>query len=138
MDLEDELFALRYQWSEMLENSAMEKSPDETARLVLRACVTVSKGLYDKMQHTVITPKGKERRVDIECLALQEGLETCSTKFFFVYTAEHNWVTVLPKTQRRKFASFLRNAQRWSDIWHTVCVFEEMWGCWDQYTGKTK
>ena len=55
VDLEDELFALRYQWSEMLGNSAIENFPD-----VLGACVTDSKRLYDKMQHTVITPKGKE------------------------------------------------------------------------------
>ena len=57
------------------------------ARLVLGACVTDSKGLYDKMQHTVITPKGKERRVDIECLALKEGLETSSAKFFWAHSA---------------------------------------------------
>ena len=40
--------------------------------------MTDSKGLYDKMQHTVIAPKGEERRVDIECLALKEGMETSS------------------------------------------------------------
>ena len=99
VDLEDELFALRYQWSEMLGNSAEENSPDEMAQLVLGACVTDSKGLYDKMQHTVITPKGKERRVGIECLALKEGLETSAAKFFW-YTVEHNWETVSLKTQR--------------------------------------
>ena len=70
------------------------------ARLVPGACVTDSKGLYDKMQHTVITPKGKERRVDIECLAFKEGLETSAAKFFG-YTVEHNWETASPKTQRR-------------------------------------
>ena len=58
VDLEDGLFAIRYQWSEMLGNSSMEKSPDEMARLVPGACVTDSKGLHDKMQHTVITPRG--------------------------------------------------------------------------------
>ena len=63
VDLEDELCAPRYQWSEMLGNSAMENSPDVMARLVPGACVTDSKGLYNKMQHTVITPKGKERHV---------------------------------------------------------------------------
>ena len=68
VDLEGELFALRYQWSEMLGNSAMENSHDEMARLVPGACVTDSKGLYDRVLHTVITPKGKERRVDIEYL----------------------------------------------------------------------
>ena len=83
----------------------MENSPDEMARLVLGACVTGSKGLYDKVQHTVITPKGKERRVDIECLALKEGLGTSSTKFSG-YTVERNWVTVLPKILRRKRSFF--------------------------------
>ena len=51
VDLEDDLLALRFQWSEMLGNSAMENSPDEMARLVPGACVTGSKGLHDKMQH---------------------------------------------------------------------------------------
>ena len=36
--------------------------------------VTDSKDLHNKTQHTAITPKGKERRVDIECLAMKEGL----------------------------------------------------------------
>ena len=47
VDLEDELFALRYQRSEMLGNSAEANSPDEMARLVAGACVTDSKGLYN-------------------------------------------------------------------------------------------
>ena len=76
--LEDELFCAAISMG----TSALEDSPDEMARLVPGACVTDSKGFYDKMQHTVITPKGKERRVDIECLALKEGLETSSTKIF--------------------------------------------------------
>ena len=49
------------------------------ARLVAGACVTDSKGLHDKMQHTMITLKGKERRVDIECL--KEGLKLPQQSF---------------------------------------------------------
>ena len=101
MDLQDELLALRYQWSEMLGNTAMENSSDEMARLVLGSCVTDSKRLYDKMQHTVISPKGKDRRVDIECLALKEGLETSSAKFFWVRSGAQLGRRVSPKTQRR-------------------------------------
>ena len=56
VDLEDKLFALRCQWSEMLGNDVMEISPDEMARLALDACVTDNSGRYDKMQHTVNTP----------------------------------------------------------------------------------
>ena len=56
--------------SEMLGNSSVDHSPDSMAGVVLRACVMDSKGLYDKMQHIVITPKGDERRVDVECVWL--------------------------------------------------------------------
>ena len=48
VDLEDDLFALRWQWSGMSGNSVMENSPDERARLVPGACVKDSKGLHDK------------------------------------------------------------------------------------------
>ena len=81
--------------------SAMENSPDEMARLEPGACVTESKGLYDKMQHTVITPKGKERRVDIECLALK--VWRLPQPSFFGFTMEHSWETVSPKTQSPNF-----------------------------------
>ena len=80
IDCEGELFALRYQWLEMLGNSAREISLDEMAWLAPGACVTDSEGLYDKVQHTVITPTSLERRNDIECLALKEGLESSSKR----------------------------------------------------------
>ena len=121
VDLEDELFARRYQWSgTTLGNSAMENSPDEMARLVPGACVTDSKGLHDKMLHTVITPKGKERRVDIECLALKEGLETCSTKFFGVHSGAQLGRSLTKDTGTEPFASSLRNGQRWRVIFDTL------------------
>ena len=84
VDLEDEL-ALRHQWSEMMGNTALEDSPDEMARQVPGACVTDNKGLYDEMQHTVITPRGKERRIDIECLAVHEGLGSFCKQAFLVW-----------------------------------------------------
>ena len=102
VDLEDELFALRYQWSEMLGNTALEKSTDEMVRHTPGACVTDSKGLYGRMQRTAITPEGKERRVDIECLVLRERLGFSSANFFSGYTTvERSLGTVLPKTRTR-------------------------------------
>ena len=43
----------------------------------------------------------RQRRVDIECLALKEGLERLFQPSFSGNTVERNWVTVLPKIQRR-------------------------------------
>ena len=89
------------------------------ARLVRGACVTDSKFLHDKMQHTVITPKGKERRVDIECLALKEGLETSAAKIFWVHSGAQLGNSLTKDTETEPFASFLRNGQRWRVIFDT-------------------
>ena len=62
--------------------TALEDSPDEMARQVPGAFVTDNKGLYDEMPHTVITPNGKERHIDIECLALHEGFAASASKLF--------------------------------------------------------
>ena len=45
------------------------KSANNPGRLYW-AC---SKGLFDKLQTVVYTPKGKEKRVDIEAMSLKEG-----------------------------------------------------------------
>ena len=98
-------------------------SPDEMAQLVPGACVTDSKGLYDKMQHTMITSKGKERRVDIECLALKEGLETFAAKFSWVHSGAQLGNSLTKDTETEPFASFLRNGQRWRVIFDTrLCL----------------
>ena len=80
------------------------------ARPVPGACVTDSKGTLVRMQHTVITPKGKECRVDIECQALKDGLEDFHEPSFFWYTVEHNLGCGPTKdTETEPFASFLKN-----------------------------
>ena len=92
----------------MLGNITVENSPDETARLVPGACVTYSKGMHDKMQHTVISRKGKERHVDIECLASKEGLETSSAKFFWVHSGGQLGNSLTKDTEMEPLASFLK------------------------------
>ena len=67
----------------------------------------------------VITPKGKERRVDIECLALKEGLDTSSTKFFWAHSGEQLGNMLTKDTEPEPFASFLRNGQRWRVVFDT-------------------
>ena len=56
--VDTKLFSLRYQWSEMLEKSNVNHSSDVMPGMVLGACAIDSKGLHDKMQHTVITTQG--------------------------------------------------------------------------------
>ena len=116
----------------------MENSPDERARLVPGACVTDSKGLHDKMQHTVITPKGTERRVDIECVALGEGLGTSSAKFFGVHSGAQLGNNLTKDTETKQFASFLKNGQRWRLIFDTRFMSSKKRGAAGMSTTNTK
>ena len=106
----------------------MENSTDELARLVPGACVTDSNGLYDKMQHTVITPKSKERRIDVECLDWKEGSETSSAKFFWVHSGAQPGNNLTKDTETEPFASFF---EEWTtveiDLRRLVYAFEETW-----------
>ena len=61
----------------------------------------------------MITPKDNERRVDIECLALKEGLETSAVKFFRVLSGAQLDNSLTKDTETEPFSCFLRNGQRW-------------------------
>ena len=91
-------------------------SPDEMARQVSGAGVTNCKGLYDKMQLTVITPKGMERRVDTECPGLKAGLEASSAKLFLVHSGAQPGISLSKDTGPEPSPSFLGNGQRWKVI----------------------
>ena len=115
VDLEDELFALRYQWSEMLGNRVMEHSPGQMAPLVPGACVTDSKGLYDKMQHTVVAPNGKERGMH----GFERRIGDFLSQVFWVRSGGQLGNSLTKDTEAEPFASFLRNGQRWRLIFDT-------------------
>ena len=53
--------------------------------------------------------------MDIECLALKEGLETSAAKFFL----GTQWSTLTKDTETEPFAFFLRNGERWRVIFDT-------------------
>ena len=78
--------------------------------------VTDSKGLYDIMRHTVITSKWKVRRVGIECLALQEGLESSSTMLFWAHSGAQLGNSLTKDTETEPLPFFLRNGHRWKVI----------------------
>ena len=56
--------------------------------------------------------------MDIECQALKEGLETSSTKFFWVHSGAQLGNSLTKDTETEPLAS-LRNGQRWRVIFDT-------------------
>ena len=68
------------------------------------------------MQLIVITPKGRERRVDMECMAWKEGLEASSPKLFSGYSGAKRGNSLTKDTDSEPLTSFLRKGQRWKVI----------------------
>ncbi|CAK0839942.1 unnamed protein product, partial [Prorocentrum cordatum] len=81
VDGEDELFGVKLQGLEMLGNQIDWRNSEGTLSQLPAALVVDAKGLYDKLQTTVYTFRGKEKRIDVEAMTLKEGS-----------AASNNWV----------------------------------------------
>ena len=73
IDAEDALYMLRYQWSEILGNTPNVHDPDLHVKHVGGVLITDSRNVYDHLERPYITPKGAQRRVDLELLTLKES-----------------------------------------------------------------
>ena len=113
VDAEDELFAARFQWSEMLGNVPDLREPDPHVRAVKAAIVIDSKGVYDKCQQLVITPKGKERRVDIELLSFKQGIESSEAKIWWVHGDAQLANSLTKAHEPWQMNLFFSSGQRW-------------------------
>ena len=85
VDTEDELYLIRFQWSEMLGNVPDLTKPDDHVVLTKGMVVSDSKGVFEKCKQLVITPKGKEKRVDIEMMSFKLSVETSEVKVWWVH-----------------------------------------------------
>ena len=74
VDEEDQLFALRFQMAEFLGHHANIWNPCETVGHVEGALISDSKNVYDRLNSTVLTLSGAEKRSDIETLCLKEAI----------------------------------------------------------------
>ena len=73
VDAEDELYAARFQAFEFLGGRVNVWRCDDAVREVDAVLISDSKNLYDRLQQTVLTLKGAEKRTDIETLCLKES-----------------------------------------------------------------
>ena len=73
IDAEDALYLLRYQWSEIQGHTPDVHSPDLHVKRAVGVLITDSRNVYDHLERPYITPKGAQRRVDLELLTLKES-----------------------------------------------------------------
>ena len=72
-DGEDSLYLLRYQWSEILGFHADVHDTDSHVKHVRGVLITDSRNVHDKVDKPYITPKGAQKRVDLEMMTLKES-----------------------------------------------------------------
>ena len=70
---EDSLFAVRYQWSELMYGPPNLQDPAATVAKTAGCLVTDSRNVYDKLETEVLVVKGAEKRTSIELLSLKEA-----------------------------------------------------------------
>ena len=105
VDPEEELFALRCQWSEMLGDTATQNSPMKWHDWYL-AHVSRTARAYTTNYNTQWSLPGARSVVDVGCLALKEGFGTSSTKFFWVHIGAPHGNVLTKDTETEPLASF--------------------------------
>ncbi|CAE7256731.1 unnamed protein product, partial [Symbiodinium sp. KB8] len=84
VDAEDELYAIRLQVSEFRGDVVSLWSCDESVKTVDGVLITDSKNLYDRLNRTVMTFRGEEKRSDIESMCLKESMNCTSLNIRWV------------------------------------------------------
>jgi len=117
VDAEDELMACRFQLAEMLGNPVNLRNIDATARSVPGLLITDSRNVYDKLQNTMLTLKGAEKRSDLEALCLKEALNECGVNIRWV-NGESQLANSLTKADEpQQLDLFRRMGLRWKIIY---------------------
>ena len=72
-----------------------------------------SKGVYDKCHQLVITPKGKEKRVDIEIMSFKQGIEAAGAELRWVHGDAQLANSLTKATEPWQINLFFASGQRW-------------------------
>ena len=78
------MYALRFQLSEFRGFHANVWDPDSTVLQTEGVLISDSKNLYDRLNTTIMTLSGAEKRSDIETLCLKESLSICKVSLRWV------------------------------------------------------
>ncbi|CAE7738557.1 RE1 [Symbiodinium sp. CCMP2456] len=70
---EDQLYYVRYQWSELMYGAPDTKDPDSSVTKVTGCVITDSRNVCDKLRTEVLSIKGAEKKSNIELLSLKEA-----------------------------------------------------------------
>ena len=115
---EDDLYHIRYLWTEMLhpQESLEGLHPDSVVIKTPGTLVTDSKNLWDKLSKDTLVIKGAEKRSDLEAIALKESQMNTQLQLRWVHSdamLANSWTKPSEKWQVQLF---IRLKQHWRII----------------------
>lgn len=115
VDAEDELFHLRYLWSELQYpiTKLSQLTEERVAGLTTGTVVTDSKNLYDKLNKDTPVIKGAERRADIEALSLKESIQRNGMMLRWVHSDAQLGNSLTKPTEKHQAILFKQLGQKW-------------------------
>ena len=117
VDAEDELYALRFQVFEFTGGQVSLWKCDDAVKQIDGVIVSDSKKLYDRLNQTVLTLKGAERRSDIETLCLKESMNSANTLLRWVNGDSQLANSLTKDTEPHQLAEFMRRQGRWRIVY---------------------
>ena len=124
VDAEDELYHVRYMWSELQHSPDVLRSlsPQERVRLVPGILITDSKNFYDKLNKDTPVVKGAERRADLEALTVKDSMEETDLMLRWVHSDAQLANSGTKPSEKHQIVLFRRLGQRWRIIYDPEMV----------------
>ena len=112
---EDDLYHLRFIWSEMLIPSKrlLGLHPDSVVAQTSGTIVTDSKNLWDKLSKEILVIKGAEKRSDLEAIALKESQINSRLQLRWVHSDAMLANSLTKPTEKWQIQLFLKMKQHW-------------------------
>eukprot|EP00435_Cladocopium_sp_Y103_P060542 s1303_g22.t1 len=119
VNAEDDLFHIRYLWSELhySRDVLQQLSADEIVAKSPGIVVTDSKKLYDRLDRDTPTVKGEEKRATIEALALKDSCNDTGTMLRWVHSDAQLGNSFTKPTEKSQINLFLQLGQSWKIVY---------------------
>ena len=117
VDGEDEMYAIRFQAFEFLGGCISVWKCDDAVKKVTGVLITDSKNLYDRVNQTMLTLKGAEKRSDIETLCLKESMNSTDTMVKWVNGDSQLANSLTKESEPQQLQEYLRRMCRWRIVY---------------------
>ena len=117
VDGEDELYALRFQAYELLGGIVSVWKCDDAVSSVKGVLISDSKNVFDRLNQTVPTFWGAEKRSDIESFCLQEGMCSTATLIKWVNGDSQLANSLTKEHEHHQISEYLRRNCRWRIVY---------------------